>query len=809
MVIQIYAPPVSELALYEHKLGDINDAISLEYEMFFCGVGTFTLELPLTTPFAEQLYENNLLYLRDDDVCFIIKNVKHTSDKIIVVGYDLNGMLLDRLTMERDSGVAGTEGKDCISGTTEACVKHFINYNMIASPDIFRNYPRFAVADDLGRGNAQDSDLVGKEIVEDVVRTLCEGAGLGYRVKLRLHDSVTQPILVFDVYEREDHTADQSERNRVIFSEGLQNITEIERETGITAEKNALWCDTGGENMFVYKTFKNGEPFNPVGWDRREEYISLSVTNNYDTAEIEQTARKQMADKFATTDSLVIDAGNPLDYGTIYKLGDIVTVYDKKRSLQLNSVISSVLVKRSGAEHSVQISLGERKPKLLDKYAKQSQIQRKEQTDFPPTDSATYTTKQIFSTEETELSDIVSTPLNLDFTVDNADSDVIVTVNQYMSVSSGGTVQSAYVVDGEELFTASEDVSAGRHVLTHVVPVSLLAGQHNLIIRQLSADARGLTEAGGLRGAASGHISGITIELPPNDNLIIKVSIPEDGYELDLNSYGSSYAGTTGMIYWGDGSTQSDYNYTSAASHVYEKAGDYKIVITSTTVNMPSALINSSDQAVVTEIALPDNTTVVGGVVNGYTALRSISFGADTKKIDGTCGYCTSLSGTLKLPEKLEELAIRSFERCSALTKVIADCPSLKLVEGFIFDSCTSLTDVEWNAPVLGNLQFSDCTNLKNVSFGKGITVIPNQCFKNCASLNNVVIPEGVTTIIFNAFQGCASLDSVQLPSTLQEIGSVAFGGTALKSVSLPDGCTYYSNSFPSGCVVSGGVLIS
>ncbi len=387
MVIQIYGVPEEQITLRELKKGDINDAISLEYELFFCGVGTFTLELPLTTPFAAELVENNLLYLREDDVCFIIKNVKRTSDKITVVGYDLNGMLLDRLTMERDSGVEGTEGKDCISGSTEACVKHFVAYNMISSPDNFRNYPRLAVAEDLGRGIESDSDLVGKECVEDVVRTLCEGAKLGYRVRLELHDSSTEPLLIFDVYEREDHTADQSEQNRVIFSEGLYNLTDIERETGITAEKNALWCDTGGENMFVYKTDESGAVFNPVGWDRREEYMSLSVTDNYNTEEIELTARKQMADKYAQTDSLTIDAGNPLDYGTVYKLGDIVTAYDKKRSVQLNSVISSVLVKRTGTERSVQLSLGERKPKLLDKYAKQNQIQRKEQADFPPTES--------------------------------------------------------------------------------------------------------------------------------------------------------------------------------------------------------------------------------------------------------------------------------------------------------------------------------------------------------------------------------------------------------------------------------------
>lgn len=385
MVIQIYGTPNDNQAIRDVKKGDINDALSFEYEPFFCGVGTFTLELPLTTPFATELVENNLLYIKEDDTGLIIKNVKRNNDKITVVGYDLNGMLLDRITMERDTGVEGAEGKDCFSGSTETCVKHFVEYNMISSPDIFRNYPRLAVAEDLERGIANDSDLVGKECLEDVVRTLCEGAGLGYRIKLVMSESQTEPLLIFDVYEREDHTADQSECNRVIFSEGMGNLTQIERETGITAEKNAVWCDTGGENMFVYKTDEDGEPFNPVSWNRREEYISLSVTDSYDTEEIELTARKQMADKYAQTNSLTVEAGNPLDYGTVYKLGDIVTVYDKKRSLQLNSVISSVLIKRSGEEHSVQITLGERKPKLLDKYVKQNQLQRKAQTDFPPT----------------------------------------------------------------------------------------------------------------------------------------------------------------------------------------------------------------------------------------------------------------------------------------------------------------------------------------------------------------------------------------------------------------------------------------
>ncbi len=384
MIIQIFRPPNDGDYLKDCKLGDICDALSLEYEPHFCGAGTFTLELPVSSVFADALCENILLYSKEDDVTFIVKNIKNDEQKITVTGYDLNGMLLDRLTMPRDTGIAGTEGKDAISGSTEACVKHFIEYNMISSPDEARNYARFAVRADGGRGITADSYLASMENLGDVVRTMCEGAGLGYRISLDTSvNSSTDPLIFFDVAERVDRSANQNDNNRVIFSSGLKNISSIERETGITAEKNALWCETGGIDGFV---FKGGDA--PVSWERREDYISLSVTDSYDEDEIKLFADKEFSDKFAQTDSLLIDAGNPLDYGSVYRLGDIVSVWDKKKSVQLDSVISAAHIKRTASEYSVKLTLGESKPKLLDGYAKQTDILKKNQRDFPAVQQA-------------------------------------------------------------------------------------------------------------------------------------------------------------------------------------------------------------------------------------------------------------------------------------------------------------------------------------------------------------------------------------------------------------------------------------
>ena len=384
MVLQIFRPPSDNELLQDCKLGDINDAISLEYEKYFCGAGTFTLELSPASPFAGAIEVNSLIYCREDDICWVVKNIKTTSEKVTVTGYDLNGLLLDRLTLPTEDGEAGTEGKDAVSGSTEACVKHFVEYNLISSEMPERNIPRLVAAENMDRGIAQDSYLASKECLEDVVRTMCGGAGLGYRIRLDLTQSTSEPIFIFDVMEQCDRSADQDERNRVIFSEGMRNISNIERELGITADKNALWCEVGGLDGFV----NSGENI-PAGWARREEYVSLSVTDPYNQEFVDEAAQKEMSDKFASTDSLTVEAGNPLEYGVVYDVGDIVTVYDREKSAQLNSVISAVTVKRTATEHTVKLTLGESKPKLLDGYAKKTDLLAKNQRAYPVAQAST------------------------------------------------------------------------------------------------------------------------------------------------------------------------------------------------------------------------------------------------------------------------------------------------------------------------------------------------------------------------------------------------------------------------------------
>lgn len=58
------------------------------------------------------------------------------------------------------------------------------------------------------------------------------------------------------------------------------------------------------------------------------------------------------------------------------------------------------------------------------------------------------------------------------------------------------------------------------------------------------------------------------------------------------------------------------------------------------------------------------------------------------------------------------------------------------------------------------------------------------------------------------AFCYAYSLAAVSIPSTVKKIGRYSFTYTNLTSVELADDCTYYSTSFPEGCIVTGGILL-
>ncbi|MGQ7338636.1 leucine-rich repeat domain-containing protein, partial [Streptococcus suis] len=85
---------------------------------------------------------------------------------------------------------------------------------------------------------------------------------------------------------------------------------------------------------------------------------------------------------------------------------------------------------------------------------------------------------------------------------------------------------------------------------------------------------------------------------------------------------------------------------------------------------------------------------------------------------------------------------------------------------------------------------FSGSSNLTQISFDEGITVIPDYLFKDLSGLGELTLPNTVTRIGYQAFSN-VGLTEVVLPERLTRIENSAFSGTSLTEVVIPAGVTH------------------
>ena len=249
-----------------------------------------------------------------------------------------------------------------------------------------------------------------------------------------------------------------------------------------------------------------------------------------------------------------------------------------------------------------------------------------------------------------------------------------------------------------------------------------------------------------------------------------------------------------------------------------------------TEINLPDSLTTIegsyafSENPKLTEITLPQNLETIGErAFSNCTALKTIRFPEGLKTIQAAAfSYCTSLT-EVRLPDTLEEMNALAFTGCSSLRKVYIPA---------------SLSRINMIVAPTNNFfgPFEDCTALREVTFGEGITRIPSYLFYK-SGLETITIPETVTTIGGGALRRCTNLTEINLPDSLTTIeGSYAFSEnpklteitlpqnletigerafsncTALKTMTIPGGVTtigtnvFYSCTSLESVVLSSGV---
>ena len=138
------------------------------------------------------------------------------------------------------------------------------------------------------------------------------------------------------------------------------------------------------------------------------------------------------------------------------------------------------------------------------------------------------------------------------------------------------------------------------------------------------------------------------------------------------------------------------------------------------------------------------------------------------------------------IPDSVKEIEYSAFKNCTSLSKV--DLGSIESIGFDVFKGCTALKNITIpktlkNGPL--SPVFTNCSNLTNIIFENGLTVIPKNL---CAStgITEIIIPDSVKEIEYSAFKNCTSLSKVDLGS-IESIGFDVFKGcTALKNITIP-----------------------
>ena len=201
--------------------------------------------------------------------------------------------------------------------------------------------------------------------------------------------------------------------------------------------------------------------------------------------------------------------------------------------------------------------------------------------------------------------------------------------------------------------------------------------------------------------------------------------------------------------------------------------------------------------------------------------------GMTVTKIEGTrwsafAGYhVTSVS----IPASVTEIGAGAFMNCQYLTQVTfaeGSAPSFEDAYNSnlngVFAGCTALTSIELPAGTtkLGTYMFYGCKSLKSVNLSEltQITEVPFRAFYCCA-LSSVELPENISRVEQDAFLAnyiCTGLgdygdeirtytiQDIKLNEGLIEIGSNAFCGAVITSLTLPNSLTTIGQDAFSGC---------
>lgn len=257
-------------------------------------------------------------------------------------------------------------------------------------------------------------------------------------------------------------------------------------------------------------------------------------------------------------------------------------------------------------------------------------------------------------------------------------------------------------------------------------------------------------------------------------------------------------------------------------------------------ITLPATITTIGDRAFnycqsLKQISLPDAITAIGEHAFEGCGLRAIAIPPLIEVIQPfTFADCTELrrihlpSGLecinfaafrgckllkeIKIPENVNMIGDKVFDKCESLIKVIVDSNNItydsrdrcnaiieKLTNTLRFGFRT--TQIPNSIETIGHGAFYNVWKLKHIIIPSNVTKIESKAFSMCKGLKSIFIPQSVTDLETGVFSACTSLESIYLPNTIKEIPSETFNNCVrLEHITMSDSLVSIGDGAFSGC---------
>ncbi|MFR6246258.1 MAG: siphovirus ReqiPepy6 Gp37-like family protein [Romboutsia timonensis] len=359
-------------------IGIIDIFSSFRYKQKFYDIGEFELHIPFNIGDLEILQKDNIIYVNEQNSFIVdtrqIKLNQDGSEYIQVNGKSLLNILNRRIIYNQIVE----------KNNANEVVKRIVNENVIAPKNIKRKIENIAIGELADTLNIDYQNRYGN--VLDEIIGISKTTDVSFYILL---DHINKKLLLKS-FSGTDRTINQNIISPCVFSRDYENVEEQEYVDSLNNYKNVTLVAGSGEGI-NRKVFEVGEH---EGLNRYELYTDARdlsdkeqktrIVTNEDGSEyeenyevdipietynkiLEQRGKEKLREctEVETFESKISLLSN-LEYGKDFRLGDTVTVINKKWNLVLDTKITEIEEVWESTK-SLSITFGNNIPTLLDK----------------------------------------------------------------------------------------------------------------------------------------------------------------------------------------------------------------------------------------------------------------------------------------------------------------------------------------------------------------------------------------------------------------------------------------------------------